>query len=93
MELSCRITVIGLLAMPVVGLNYLAVSYLQAIGLAGRASLLSVARQGLIFVPSLLLLHALFGMEGMFWAGTTANFIAVAFSVYYLLRHPKTEPR
>ena len=93
MELSCRITVIGLLAMPVVGLNYLAVSYLQAIGLAGRASLLSVARQGLIFVPSLLLLHALFGMEGMFWAGTTANFIAVAFSVYYLLRHPKTEPK
>ncbi|MBO5252687.1 MAG: MATE family efflux transporter [Clostridia bacterium] len=91
MKLSCHVTVIGMLVMPVVGLNHLAVSYLQAVGFAGRASLLSVARQGLVFVPSLLLLHALFGMEGMFWAGTAADFVAVALSVYYLLRRPKSK--
>lgn len=89
MDLSCHVTIISLLVMPIVGLNHLAVSYLQAIGLAGRATLLSVARQGLVYVPALLLLHALFGMEGMFWAGTTADFFAVALSVYYLLRKPK----
>lgn len=88
-ELSCHVTVIGLLAMPLVGLNYLAVSYLQAVGFAGRASLLSVARQGLIFIPALLILHAVFGMEGMFWAGTAADFSAVLLSVYFLLRRPK----
>lgn len=86
MELSCHITVIGLLIMPVVGLNYLAVSYLQAVGFAGRASLLSVARQGLVYVPALLLLHAAFGMEGIFWSATIADFISVVISVYYLLR-------
>jgi len=89
-ELSCHVTVIGLLVMPVVGLNYLAVSYLQAIGLAGRATLLSIARQGLVYVPALLILHAVFGMEGIFWAGAAADFIAVLLSVYYLLHRPKT---
>ena len=91
MDLSCHITTIGLLVMPVVGLNYLAVSYLQAVGLAGHASFLSIARQGILFIPALLLLHAAFGMEGMFWAGTVADFIAVLLSVYYLLHFPKTK--
>lgn len=91
MELSCHISIISLLVMPVVGLNYLSVSYLQATGFAGRASLLSVARQGLVYVPALLLLHALFAMEGIFWAGTVADFIAVILSVYYLLRRPKAK--
>ena len=89
LELSAHITVIGLLVMPLVGLNYLAVSFLQAVGLAGRASLLSVARQGVIYIPALLLLHAVFGMEGIFWAGAAADFLAVLLSVYYLLRRPK----
>lgn len=89
LDLSYHITVLGLIAMPVIGLNYLAVSDLQASGYAGRATLLSVARQGLIYVPALLLLHAIFGMEGIFWAGTAADMAAVLISVFYLLRHPK----
>lgn len=89
MDLSCHVTCIGLIAMPVIGLNYLAVSYLQATGFAGRATLLSVARQGLVYVPALLLLHALFRMEGIFWAGAAADMLAVALSVYYLLRRQK----
>ncbi len=93
LELSCHITVIGLLIMPLVGLNYLAVSYLQATGFAGRASLLSIARQGLVYVPALLILHAVFGMEGIFWAGTAADFIAVVVSVYYLLRRSNVRPQ
>lgn len=91
LDLSCHIMTIGLIATPVIGLNYLAVSYLQATGFAGRASLLSVARQGLVFVPALLLLHAVFGMEGIFWAGTAADLTAVIISVYYLLRRPKAK--
>ena len=91
LDLSCRIMTIGLIAMPVIGLNHLAVSYLQATGFAGRASLLSVARQGLVFVPALLILHAVFGMEGIFWAGTAADLVAVVISVYYLLRRPKAK--
>jgi Na+-driven multidrug efflux pump len=79
--------------MPVIGLNYLAVSYLQAIGLAGKASLLSVARQGLLFVPILLLLHALFRMEGIFWAGPAADFAATLISVYFLLRYPQKQSK
>ena len=93
MDLSCHITVISLLTMPVIGLNYLAVSYLQAIGLAGKASLLSVARQGLLFVPILLLLHALFRMEGIFWAGPAADFAATLISVYFLLRYPQKQSK
>ena len=93
MDLSCHIAVIGLLTMPVIGLNYLAVSYLQAIGFAGKASLLSVARQGFLFVPILLLLHALFRMEGIFWAGPAADFAATLISVYFLLRSPKKQSK
>lgn len=88
LELSCHIMTIGLIAMPVIGLNYLAVSYLQATGFAGRASMLSVARQGLAFVPALYILHAVFGMEGIFWASAAADIVAVVISVYYLARKP-----
>lgn len=86
---SAHIMTIGLLGMPLLGVYYLGVNVLQSVGQALRATVLSVFRQGLCFVPMLLLLHALFGMEGLFWAAPVTDLLAVVLAVVWLFQAKK----
>lgn len=86
---SAHIMAIGLLGMPLLGVYYLGVNVLQSVGQALRATVLSVFRQGLCFVPMLLLLHALFGMEGLFWAAPVTDLLAVVLAVVWLFQAKK----
>ena len=63
---AAHITALGLLGMPLIGVYYLAVNYLQSVGKAAQASVLSVLRQGAVYVPLLLSLHGLFGRRRYF---------------------------
>ncbi|PWM75326.1 MAG: MATE family efflux transporter [Bacillota bacterium] len=56
---------------------------LQTIGMALRASLLALSRQGLVLIPVLYLLNAVVGLDGLIWAQTLADGISliVAFAV------------
>ncbi len=58
---------------------------LQTIGKSFRASLLALSRQGYILIPVLYGAAALFGLSGLIWAQTIADFIslAVSFAVTY----------
>ena len=58
---------------------------LQTIGKSLRASLLALSRQGYILIPVLYGAAALFGLGGLIWAQTVADFIslAVSFAVTY----------
>lgn len=54
---------------------------LQTIGMALRASLLALSRQGLALIPVLYLLSALIGLDGLIWAQTVADGISLIVSV------------
>ncbi len=53
---------------------------LQTIGMALRASLLALSRQGLALIPVLYLLSALIGLDGLIWAQTVADGISLIVS-------------
>ncbi len=54
---------------------------MQTIGIAGRASLLSMARNGVCFIPMILLLPPLFGALGVQMAQACADVLAFALAV------------
>ena len=50
---------------PLMSLLFASNMMLQNIGSAFRASLLSMARQGIFFIPAILILPRLFGLQGL----------------------------
>lgn len=62
-----------LLALPIIGAQVIGASYFQAIGKPKQAALLSLSRQVLILIPALLILPRFFGLNGIFYAGPTAD--------------------
>ena len=83
---AAHITALGLLGMPLIGVYYLAVNYLQSVGKAAQASVLSVLRQGAVYVPLLLLLHNVFGLSGVFYAAPAADILSTALAAVLLYR-------
>ncbi len=54
---------------------------LQTIGMAGKATLLAVARQGLFFIPTVLLLSWLFGLFGVQVSQAVADVLSFALAI------------
>ncbi len=55
------------------GVFYVLVNALQAMGAATPALLISMSRQGIIFIPVLFILQAVIGMTGLVWAQPVAD--------------------
>lgn len=89
---AAHITAVGLLGMPFIGVYYLAVNYLQSVGKATQASVLSVLRQGAVYVPLLLLLHRIFGLSGVFYAAPAADILSTLLAAFLLYRAVKKAP-
>lgn len=88
---AAHITALGLLGMPLIGIYYLAVNYLQSVGKAVQASVLSVLRQGAVYVPLLLSLHGMFGLFGVFYAAPAADIFSTLLAILLLYRAIKKD--
>lgn len=66
---------------PFLGIYYIASSFLQAIGQAKAASLVSLLRQGIFLVPLLYIMDRLLGQTGNIWATIIADIAAAAVAV------------
>ena len=71
-------------ALPVVGIQLIGSAYFQAIGKALPALLLTLSRQGLIFIPLLFLFSNYYGVEGVWIAFPVADVIATVVTAYFL---------
>lgn len=56
---------------------YVLVNALQAMGAATPALLISMSRQGIIFIPVLFILQAVIGMTGLVWAQPVADVLSI----------------
>jgi Na+-driven multidrug efflux pump len=56
-------------------------TYYQALGKAGPAFILSIARQGVFFIPALLILPSIFGLKGLYIAQPLADVITLLTSI------------
>lgn len=57
---------------------------MQALGRPVPATVLSVCRQGLFFIPLLYLLDAVFGLNGINFTQTVADYLSIAISLLLL---------
>jgi len=69
------------LCLPLFAFNCMANMMLQTMGIAGRATLLAVSRQGLFFIPAVLTLEKLLGLFGVQIAQPVSDLLSFALSV------------
>lgn len=62
---------------PVIGILFLCINVLQGMGKALPSLILTICRQGLIFIPLVFLLNGLFGLEGVIYAQPGADFVSI----------------
>ena len=73
-----------LLGMPLMGICLIVICTFQATGKATGAFVLSACRQGIVFLPVIIVLAALLGLKGVMIAQVTADVITtmVAFILF-----------
>ncbi len=69
------------LCIPLFSFTCVANMMLQTMGIAGRATLLAIARQGLFFIPAVLLLERAFGLLGVQMAQPIADVLAFLLAI------------
>lgn len=72
------------LAGPILGLLFLSINSMQAMDCPIPATLLSICRQGLFFVPLLYILKAGFGLNGINFTQTISDYLAIIISLFLL---------
>lgn len=75
-EFAVKCFRIYLLACPLNGLQMVSGVLFQAIGKPAQATLLSLSRQIIFFIPATILLPMILGVEGGLWAGPLADVLA-----------------
>lgn len=78
------------LCMPLLPLNFMASVTYQAVGSKAIASVLSVSRQGLFYIPAVLLLPRLFGLIGVQSCQAVSDFFAFLFAIPFTILFFKT---
>jgi putative MATE family efflux protein len=79
-----------LIFLPIVGFQIVGANYFQAVGKPGSAMILSLSRQGLFLLPAIILLSKYFGLQGIFWAGPTADLFSSVVTggwLYFEIKH------
>lgn len=66
---------------PVIGIMFVLNFAFQGMGKGFQSLLLSIGRQGLIYIPLLFILNKAVGLNGIIWAQATADFVCVIMSI------------
>lgn len=62
------------------GVFYVLINALQAMGAATASLIINLSRQGIIFIPALFILQAVFGLTGLVWAQPVADILSIVFA-------------
>jgi multidrug efflux pump len=63
------------------GMFYVALNALQAIGSASASLVISLCRQGFIYIPALFILETMVGLNGLAWAQPVADVLSLVLEV------------
>ncbi len=73
------------LAGPILGLMFLSINSMQALDLPLPATILSLCRQGLFFIPLLFMLNKAFGLNGINYTQTVSDYLAIIIALVMLV--------
>nr|WP_321463862.1 MATE family efflux transporter [uncultured Cohaesibacter sp.] len=76
-----------LLTGPVIGIMFVYINTLQAMGAAKESLILSISRQGFIFIPMIFILNYLFGLSGVVYAQPVADVMSILISILLVYPH------
>lgn len=68
------------------GVYYIIVNALQACGAATESLIVNISRQGLIYIPFMFLLGAIFGANGLIWAQPVADVLSLLLAIMLYCR-------
>ncbi|OUP84369.1 hypothetical protein B5F07_07865 [Lachnoclostridium sp. An169] len=85
LDQSVQIMSISLITTAFLGFYYVGLNFQQAAGNAGRAVVLSVLRQGILYVPAIYLMNWSFGLEGVYWVSVICDTVSIILAVGLLL--------
>ena len=69
------------------GLFYVLVNSIQAMGAATASLIISLSRQGLIYIPALFILKAALGLTGLVWAQPVADIFSTVLAAVLYRKH------
>ncbi|MEI0538081.1 MATE family efflux transporter [Brachyspira pulli] len=79
---------------PIIGFQFVFMSTFQALGKSIPSLILSLSRQGIAFVPAILIGTKLFGINGIIWSQPIADIVSVALAtVMYIYIYKKIKRR
>ena len=87
--LGTRILRIQCTTLPFLGFYAISSMYMQNIGQYAKALWISIARQGLFYIPLLFILPHIGGQTGLFWVQPTADLLAVMFAIWIVFKYSK----
>ena len=65
------------LSAPFIGILFLCINTIQGMGKALPSLVLTVCRQGLIFIPLIFILNAMLGLDGVIYAQPAADYLSI----------------
>jgi putative MATE family efflux protein len=85
-----KITVNGiriyLLMLPIIGVSITGSNYIQSVGKAKVAMVLSLLRQVILLIPMIVILPKFFGLDGVWYAQPVADLLATIITVFILVK-------
>ena len=69
------------LSAPFLGILFLCINTIQGMGKALPSLILTICRQGLIFIPLIFVLNSMFGLEGVIYAQPTADYLSIVVAI------------
>lgn len=75
-EFGVQALLIWFLLLPLIGFQIIAANFFQAIGRSKSAMFLTLTRQVIILIPSIIIFPKIWGLQGLLYAGPFSDFIA-----------------
>lgn len=90
MEISVRGAKIYLLMLPIIGISITGSNYIQSIGKAKMAMVLSLLRQVILLMPMIIILPKFLGLDGVWYAQPVADFLTTFITAIVLYKELKS---
>lgn len=88
-EYGAKMLIATSLAGPILGVMFLSINGMQAINNPFPATMLSLARQGLLFIPLLFVMNSFLGLTGVNFTQTVADYISIIIGVFLFYKSLK----
>lgn len=80
-DLGVLMTKAVILSGPFIGIYYLCISIMQALGKVVAPIIISLLRQGIVYIPMMYILNALFKLDGLIYTQAISDYIAIVISI------------